>query len=172
MSFKDAVSQAMVELAKDERVLFVGQNVSYPGHVVYETLAAIPDDRKIELPVAEDFQMGFSTGLALAGYVPVSIYPRIDFLILAANQLVNHLDKLCVMSQGKFMPKVIIRTMIGNTIPLHPGPQHSQDHTEALTLMLKHCFVWQIFSVDEVARAYQVALARPEPVLIIEPPYR
>ena len=53
--------------------------------------------------------MGISTGLALSGYVPVTCYPRFDFLLLAMNQLVNHLDKIRVMSNNEFQPKVIIR---------------------------------------------------------------
>ena len=43
--------------------------------------------------------MGLSLGLALQGFVPVSIYPRIDFLLSATNQLVNHLDKIRLMSK-------------------------------------------------------------------------
>ena len=51
--------------------------------------------------------MGISTGLALNGFIPVSCYPRFDFLILALNQLVNHLDKLDKMSSKQLKAKVI-----------------------------------------------------------------
>lgn len=174
LSYKEEITQAMQKLAEDERVIFVGQNVCYPGHVIYETLQGIPDERKIEFPVVEEFQMGFSTGLSLAGFIPVSIYPRFDFLLLAANQLVNHLDKLNEMSQGQFNPKVIIRTMVGNTKPLYPGPQHSQDHTAAFRLLLKHVWVIQICRIEDVKAAYNLAMDTSwnRPVLIVEPSYR
>ena len=47
----------------------------------------------IELPVAEEMQMGMSFGMSLDGTIPISIYPRWNFLLCAINQLVNHLDK-------------------------------------------------------------------------------
>lgn len=91
-------------LAEDPRVLFLGQSVKYSGNSIYNTLKTIPDDRKIETPVFEEVQMGLSTGLALEGFVPVTCYPRFDFLLLAVNQLVNHLDKMEEMTQGAFCP--------------------------------------------------------------------
>jgi pyruvate/2-oxoglutarate/acetoin dehydrogenase E1 component len=102
--------------------------------------------------------MGFCTGLALEGYIPVCVYPRIDFMLLAANQLVNHLDKM----EG-FKPKVIIRTAVGSKSPLNPGPQHTQDHTSAFSLMLKNIPVeWFEPGV------YEKALERPGSTLVVE----
>ena len=62
--------------------------------------------KRIEMPICEDFTVGFCTGLALEGYIPVCFIPRWDFLILAANQIINHLDKIPLL--GGFKPKVII----------------------------------------------------------------
>ena len=56
--------------------------VKYSGNAIFNTLKEV-DDKKIELPVFEDVQMGISTGLALQGYIPITCYPRFDFLILA-----------------------------------------------------------------------------------------
>ena len=84
---------------------------------------------KIELPVFEEVQMGISTGLALEGFIPITCYPRFDFLILAMNQLVNHLDKLRFLSNNSFQPRVIIRTSIGSKKPLNGGVQHTQNYT-------------------------------------------
>src|SRR5512147_1942449 len=114
--------RAMTMLAQDPRVVFVGQGVRYNSHRMFDSLADVPMDSRIEMPVAEDFQMGFCTGLALAGHIPVAIYPRWDFLLLAANQLINHLDKAHLFG---WSPKVIVRVAVGATSPLDPGPQHS-----------------------------------------------
>ena len=51
-------------------------------------------EKRIELPVFEETQMGMTLGMALNGSVPISIFPRWNFLILATNQIVNHLDKI------------------------------------------------------------------------------
>ena len=117
MDYKEQTKKAMEMLAKDERVVFIGQTVRYPGSPMYMSFENIPLEKRIELPVAEDMQMGMSIGLSLEGLIPVNIYPRIDFLILAMNQLVNHLDKVEEMSNKQFKPKVITRTQVGNTKP-------------------------------------------------------
>lgn len=116
-------------LSKKKKTVFLGQSVMYSGNAIYNTLVKVPKKKKIEMPVFEDVQMGLSLGMALNGYVPISCFPRFDFLILACNQLLNHLDKIQKMSKNQFLPKVIIRTSIGSKKPLDGGPQHTQDYT-------------------------------------------
>src|SRR3989344_5674105 len=115
-------------------------------------------EKRIELPIMEEAQMGMSIGLALGGYTPVSIYPRIDFVLLATNQLVNHLDKMHEMSNGQTDPKVIIRASVGSTHPLYPGPQHSQNCTDQLRGMLKRVHVETLEDHAQIVPAYCDAL--------------
>ncbi|MDP2949790.1 MAG: hypothetical protein Q8P22_09675 [Chloroflexota bacterium] len=169
--YRDALVEAMTLMAEQPASIFLGQSVLYPGHIMFSTIEHIPASKRLELPVMEDAQMGMSLGLALVGYHPVvSIYPRMDFLILALNQLVNHLDKAEVMSQGQFKPKVLIRTMVGSTYPLYPGPQHCQDHTAALKLMLTNVDVVRLERAEEIVPAYQKALASPRSTILVEAP--
>ena len=148
----------MTKLGEDPKVLFVGQGVKYDGQRMYQSFKGVPEEKRLELPVAEDFQMGFCTGLALEGFIPVCVYPRMDFLLLAANQLVNHLDKM-----DGFSPKVIVRVAVGSSKPLNPGPQHTQDHVEAFRLMLKR------IPVVEFGRGvYEEALKGSGSVVIVE----
>ncbi len=166
--YRDELMKAMELLAQDERTIFLGQTVGYPGsRFTYGTLEKVPFSKRIEMPVAEEFQMGASIGLALAGYIPISIYPRFDFLLLAANQLVNHLDKMEEMSSGQFKPKVIIRTIIGSRHP-YPGPQHCQDHTDAFKLMLTNVDVVRLNEARDIVPAYQRALENERSTLLIE----
>jgi len=123
--------------------------------------------QRVELPVIEDFQMGYCIGLSLGGYLPVCIYPRMDFLVLAFNQLVNHLDKL---PQLGWKPKVIVRTRVGSTWPLNAGPQHTQNHARALDMMLESVFVIEARTPREVIAAYTSALAMEESCVIVEAP--
>lgn len=156
-------------LAEDERVIFIGQNVIYSGAIaIHQTLEDLPRSKKLELPVAEDMQMGLSIGLSLEGYIPVSIFPRMDFLIIAANQLINHLDKIEEMSCGRFKPKVIIRTGIGSTWPLNPGPQHCQDHTMALKALLTNVDVIKLTESETIVPAYKRALESNRSTILIE----
>jgi len=171
--YKRELKKAMEMLAEDKRVIFIGQTVEYPGSPMYSSLEKVPKNKKLELPVAEDMQMGMSIGLSLEGYIPVSIYPRMDFLIIAMNQLVNHLDKVEEMSAREFKPGVIIRTMIGNTKPLYPGVQHCGDYTKMLEEGLKNILVYKIKKERWIVPAYYDALKRAKQgksTLLIEVP--
>ena len=162
MKYFDEMKSSMEWLARDPRTVFIGQAVEVPGTAMSNTVKDIPIARRIELPVAEELQMGMSIGLALQGQVPVSIYPRWNFLLLAANQLVNHLDKIGVMSNGGYQPRVIIRTSIGSQRPLHPQFQHIGDFTESLRLM---CTTVEVVRLDEprqIFPAYERALLRDD----------
>ncbi len=162
MKYFDEIKSSMEWLARDPRTVFIGQAVEVPGTAMSNTVKDIPIARRIELPVAEELQMGMSIGLALQGQVPVSIYPRWNFLLLAANQLVNHLDKIGVMSNGGYQPRVIIRTSIGSQRPLHPQFQHIGDFTESLRLM---CTTVEVVRLDEprqIFPAYERALLRDD----------
>ena len=162
MKYFDEMCRAMEYLARDPRTLFLGQAVACPGTAMTNTLKNVSRDKLLELPVAEDLQMGMSTGLALAGQVPVSIFPRWNFLLLAVNQVVSHLDKLPVMSNGGFRPKVIIRTGIGSVRPLHPQYQHVGDFTEAFRLMCTNIDVIRLEEPADIFPAYQHALERED----------
>ena len=163
LKYKDELVRSMEYLAKDERVRFLGQSVAYTGNAIYNTLATISNEKKIEMPVFEDVQMGLSIGMALEGFVSVSCYPRFDFLLLACNQLVNHLDKIQIMSDGKMTPRVIIRTSIGSKKPLNGGIQHTQDYTSAFKDMLReNVEVVLLREPEEIFPAYEKALHRKD----------
>ena len=70
-SFQEACKKAMEMLAEDPRVLFLGQQAEYPGQAMHDTLVDIDPSRRIEMPVAEEIQLGICTGLALQGYIPI-----------------------------------------------------------------------------------------------------
>ncbi len=158
--YQAALSQAMEEMARDSRVVFLGQGVRDPGTFMSTTLQSVPLDKRIELPVAEEMQMGMSIGLALAGFVPISIYPRWNFLLLAANQLVNHLDKM--------QSKVIVRVGVGSSKPLDPGPQHTSDFTDAFQLMMPNTYIRRLNNASDVITEYRQALGRSGSSILVE----
>lgn len=166
-AYLDALCEAMSLVAAKTDAIFVGQAVSYPGTAMYTTLDHLPVHQRLELPVMEESQLGMSIGLALAGYLPVCVYPRMNFLLLAVNQLVNHLDALPLFGAG-YNPKVIIRTAVPTSVPLDPGPQHLGDFTYAMKEMLRTIEVFKVRSAENVLLAYRAALARPGSSLIVE----
>jgi len=154
-------------LAEDERTVFVGQSVAYDGATIYHSLDGVPREKRIEMPVIEDFQMGYCLGLAITGKIPISIYPRFDFLVLALNQLVNHLDKAPWFGWDA---KVIVRTRVGSKWPLNAGPQHTQNHTAALRSMLTTIGIEEARTPAQVTDAYHRALKSNQSWVIVENP--
>jgi len=162
MKYFDELKRSMDFLARDPRTIFIGQAVAVPGTAMTNTLKDIPRDRLIELPVAEEMQMGMTTGMALTGLVPVSIFPRWNFLLAAMNQLINHLDKVQVMSGGGYEVKAIIRTGIGSQRPLHPQQQHVGDYTEALRAMCTTIEVIRLEEPADIFPSYERAMLRDD----------
>jgi pyruvate/2-oxoglutarate/acetoin dehydrogenase E1 component len=162
MKYFDEMCRAMEFLARDEKTIFLGQAVACPGTAMSNTLKNVSREKLLELPVTEEMQMGMATGMALTGLVPVSIYPRWNFLLLSVNQIVNHLDKLPIVSNGGYKPKVIIRTGIGSERPLHPQHQHIGDFTEAFRLMCKTIEVIRLEEPADIFPAYKKALERED----------
>lgn len=166
--FKIAVNLAMRKLAKYENSIFVGQSVAYDGAAIYNSLAGVPREKRLEFPVVENLQLGYCTGLSLCGKLPICIFPRMDFMLLAMDQLVNHLDK---MPGFGWKPKVIIRCRVGERKPLNAGPQHTQNHSDAFHRMLTSVTVREVRIADEVTQAYNQALESKYSSLIVEHPY-
>lgn len=158
--YSTALSQAMEEMAADPRVVFLGQGVRDPGTFMSTTLQGVSLDQRIELPVMEETQLGMSIGMALTGLVPVSIFPRWNFLLLAANQLVNHLDKMQL--------KVIVRVGVGSSKPLDPGPQHTSDFTDAFQLMMPNTYIRRLNNASDAITEYRQALERNGPSILVE----
>ena len=162
MKYADELTKSMIYLSKDPRTIFLGQAVAYPGTAMTNTLKSVPKSKLYELPVAEEMQLGISNGLALNGHIPISIFPRWNFLLLATNHVVSHLDKFSIMSRGKFKTKVIIRTSIGSQRPLHPQHQHIGDFTEAFKKVLSTVEIIRLDEPSDIFPSYKKAIERKD----------
>jgi len=163
--YYDELRKAMALISQEHHSLFVGQAVRYPGQAAYKTFEDVPLWKRIELPVAEDFQAGFCMGLAMEGWLPLCFYPRWDFALLAANQIVNHLDKARYLG---WTAKVIIRTATGWTKPHDQGPQHRQDYSKAFRLMCEDIEVVELDATEQIMPAYREALEREHSTILVE----
>lgn len=158
----------MTWLGEKPDTVFLGQAVAYPGTAITGTLRDVPKEKLVELPVAEDMQLGMCTGMALNGFVPISIFPRWNFLLLATSQLVLHLDKLPIYSA--YRPKVIIRTAVASRTPLDPQAQHYGNFTDPFRQMLKTVEVIELLGAHQIFDAYKHAYERTDgrSTLIVE----
>jgi len=162
MAYFEELKRSMEWLSGQSDTIFIGQAVSVPGTAMSNTLKDIQEDKKIELPVFEDTQMGMSLGMALAGIRVVSIFPRWNFLLCATNQLVSHVDKYPTITSGVVSPGLIIRTGVGSERPLFPGHQHVGNMSEAFRLMLSNVDIIELHESGDIYPAYQHAYQRTD----------
>jgi pyruvate/2-oxoglutarate/acetoin dehydrogenase E1 component len=162
MKYFKELQKAMSLLNESPQTLFIGQAVEYEGTGLYDSLSHIPQEKRLELPVAEYFQTGLANGMAINGMIPVSTYPRWNFLLMGVDQIVNHLDKFTTMSGGKLNPKVIIRVAVGSEYPVDPQCQHKGNFSEAFKLMLQNIELIELIEPEDILPAYEKALNRTD----------
>ncbi len=160
MKYFEELKKSMEYLGKKNNTIFIGQAVEVSGTAMSNTLKNINKKKLLELPVAEDMQMGMTLGLAMDYNVPISIFPRWNFLLYGVNQLINHIDKFKVMCGKEIVPKVIIRTSIGSQRPLHPQFQHIGDFSEAIQKMCTTIQVVKLNEAKDIFPAYKKAYER------------
>ncbi|MBV9190010.1 MAG: alpha-ketoacid dehydrogenase subunit beta [Betaproteobacteria bacterium] len=128
ISFVDAIREATdQEMARDERVLLFGLDVDDPKAILGTTKGLVERygrERVFGTPLSEDAMSGAAVGMALAGMRPIHVHIRMDFVMLAMNQLVNMAAKTHYMFGGQESCPLVVRSIIGKS--WGQGAQHSQ----------------------------------------------
>jgi pyruvate/2-oxoglutarate/acetoin dehydrogenase E1 component len=158
----------MSEISKQKNSVFIGQQIVYYGNPMSKTVVGIAIDKMIETPVFEETQMGMSLGLAMTGKFVVSFYPRWDFLILALNQLINHIDKYKHMTDDDL--HMIIRVGKGSDKPLDPGYQHKGNYFNQIKDMCININFMNCESILDIKNNYETAIKNKGIYLINEYP--
>jgi hypothetical protein len=91
----------------------------------------------------------------MAGKFVVTFYPRWDFIICATNQLINHVDKITLMSKNKWNPNMIIRLGKGSDKPLDPGHQHRGNYINEFKSMCPNITFYDLKKWDLIEEIYQ-----------------
>ena len=129
MTYMQAIRLAMEEeMAKNEKVIIVGQDVGILGGaygVTGDLYHKFGPDRVIDAPLAENAIVGFGIGAAMTGWRPIVEIMKMDFSMVCIDPICNHLAKYRYMSGGQIecMPAVVRTTIGGGT---RSGPHHSQ----------------------------------------------
>lgn len=128
ISYIDAIREATdQEMERDPRVLIYGLDVDDPKRIQGTTkglLEKYGPERVFGTPLSEDAMTGAAVGMALGGLRPIHVHIRMDFMMLAMNQLVNIASKTHEMYGGQQDVPLVVRSMIGKS--WGQGAQHSQ----------------------------------------------
>lgn len=128
LSLGDAIREGLTEAAvRDPSVLMMAEGVADPSSV-YGTTAGINKrigpERIIEMPISENGLCGVAIGAALMGKRPVISFHRVEFALLAMEQIFNNAAKAHYISNGRHKVPLVIRVVIGRG--WGQGPEHSQ----------------------------------------------
>lgn len=135
ISYAQSISEAFHQaMDKDENVFVIGIGVKSPWYVgkTMEGLDEEFGERVIDPPVSEEGITGVAIGAAMAGMRPIMIHPRMDFMLLAMNQIVNHAAGWHYMFGGKVNVPLTIRAIINR------GGEQAAQHSKSLQSMLMH----------------------------------
>jgi len=167
-SYQQSLIDAMTLLGQKKDTIFVGQQIIYAGNPMSTTLPNVPKEKMIELPVMEETQMGMSLGIAMTGKTVISFYPRWDFIICAANQLINHVDKYELMT-GKRI-NLLIRLGKGSTEPLDPGHQHRGNYLTEFKSICKNITFHDLTNENNIITSYTMAYEEGGVHVLVEYP--
>jgi 2-oxoisovalerate dehydrogenase E1 component beta subunit len=166
----EGVRQALdEELARDERVFIMGEDVGPRGGVFRATMGLFEkygEKRVIDTPLAELSIAGVGIGAALYGMRPICEIQFADFIHPAFNQIVNEAAKLCYRSQGEWTVPIVIRAPYGGGIA--GGLYHSQS-VEALFAHVPGLKVVIPSTPYDAKGLLKSAVRDPNPVLFFEP---
>ena len=128
LSYTEAVLEATdQEMGRDQSVIVFGLDVDDPKAIQGTTKGLVQKygpERVFGTPLSEDAMTGVAIGASLAGLRPIHIHIRMDFLMLAMNQLINIAAKSHYMYGGQVHVPIVVRSMIGKS--WGQGAQHSQ----------------------------------------------
>jgi pyruvate/2-oxoglutarate/acetoin dehydrogenase E1 component len=130
MSIVEALREAIRgEMARDPRVFCIGEDISIPGgyggaFTVTLGLEKQFPERMIDTPISEAAIFGMACGAAAMGMRPIADVQYGDFLLCAADQVIDNIAKLRFMSGGKLSLPLVMRAPVGVT---GRGAQHSQN---------------------------------------------
>lgn len=128
-AFREAVRLALHhEMAEDPDTLFIGLGATDPGAIFGTTtglLEAFGPERVFDGPTSENAMTGVGVGAAIAGLKPIMSHQRLDFFLLAMDQLVNSAAKWHYMFGGEVTVPLTIRLVLGRG--WGQGPTHSQN---------------------------------------------
>jgi pyruvate dehydrogenase E1 component beta subunit len=127
-SYQEAILEALDQILNTyEKSYLIGLGVPDPKGIFNTTIGLqqkYGDKRVMEMPVSENGMMGVAIGSALLGLRPIMTHQRVDFFLLALDQLINNAAKWHYMFGGKMKVPLVIRLIIGRG--WGQGPQHSQ----------------------------------------------
>jgi pyruvate/2-oxoglutarate/acetoin dehydrogenase E1 component len=169
MRYREALNAALrEELARDERVLLMGEDIGVFGGAFKVTEGLLEEfgERRVrDTPISENTIVGMGVGAAMTGLRPVVELMTINFALLAFDQIVNHAAHIHYMFGGQVEVPLVVRMPQGAGHQL--GPTHSHC-LEALFVHVPGLLVAVPSTPEDAKGLLKSAIRDPNPVIFIE----
>lgn len=169
ISFREALVEAQSqEMERDPNVFLYGLDVCDHVRIFGSTAGLVEKfgtDRVFGTPLSEDSLTGFGLGAAINGLRPINIHIRVDFFILALNQMINMISAYRYMSGGKVKVPLVVRALIGR------GWGQGMQHSKSLQSIFAHIPGLKVVMPTRPADAKGLlisAIRDDNPVIILE----
>jgi pyruvate/2-oxoglutarate/acetoin dehydrogenase E1 component len=169
LTYRDAVAAGIAqEMRRDERVVFLGEDVAHAGGVFKATVGLLDQfgpKRVRDCPISEQAILGAAMGAAMTGLRPIAEIMFSDFLAVCWDIVANEIAKTRYMTDGQITLPLVIRT--ANGAGSRFGAQHSQAVENWAMAVPGIKVVAPAFPAD-VKGLLAAAIRDPDPVLFFE----
>ncbi len=169
LTYRDAVAAGIAqEMARDERVVFLGEDVAHAGGVFKATVGLLDKfgpKRVRDCPISEQAILGAAMGAAMTGLRPIAEIMFSDFLAVCWDIVANEIAKSRYMTNGQVQVPLVIRT--ANGAGSRFGAQHSQS-VENWAMMIPGIKVVAPAFPADVKGLIAAAVRCDDPVLVFE----
>jgi acetoin:2,6-dichlorophenolindophenol oxidoreductase subunit beta len=169
LTYRDAVARGIAqEMARDERVVLIGEDVAGAGGVFKTTVGLLErfgPKRVIDTPIAEQAILGAAIGASMTGLRPVAEIMFSDFFAVCWDLVVNEMAKTRYMTNGQVTMPLVVKS--GNGGGLRFGAQHSQS-VENWAMAVPGLKVVTPSTPEDVIGLMAAAVRCDDPVLFFE----
>ncbi len=172
LNLLQALNRAMDdEMAMDERVMIMGEDVGVDGGIFRVTdglLDKYGENRVVDTPIAEMGIAGACLGLAINGFRPIGEFQFSGFAYQAMHHFESCVARYHKRTQGRFVPQLVFR------MPYGAGVRALEHHSESKETYYAHTPGLKVYIPRDATRAYQMlraAVRDPDPVIFMEPKY-
>jgi 2-oxoisovalerate dehydrogenase E1 component beta subunit len=169
LRYLDALNRAHhEEMARDERVVVLGEDVGAKGGVFGVTAGLLDrfgEERVIDTPLAESAIVGCAIGMAVNGLQPIAEIQFADFLHPAFDQIVSEAARMCYRSNGAFGCPLVIRVPYGGA---HGTALYHSQCVEAFYAHVPGLKVVAPSTPYDAKGMLKAAVRDPDPVLFLE----
>jgi pyruvate dehydrogenase E1 component beta subunit len=169
LTYCEAINLAIIECMREDETTFC-YGIGVPDYnKVWGTTNGIIEEfgaaRCLDAPISEDSLTGFGLGAAVTGSRPIFIHIRVDFLMLAMNQLTNAVNSYNFGNNGKQSAPLTIRAAIGR------GWGQGYQHSKTMFSTFAHVPGLEVYAPVSVSDAYyqtKKAIRSNNPSILLE----